>query len=77
MSAVVNFANILLVTFLYKSFACCLFVLTLVLFWCNNIGAKAGLKMLVKLTPNIPYTTVLYNSSIPCLIRPISNGMTI
>jgi hypothetical protein len=48
---VVNFTNILRAAFSYKSFAHSFFVLTLFIFWRKNIGAKAVLKMLVKLTP--------------------------
>jgi hypothetical protein len=49
----VNFTNILLAAFSYKSSLCSFYVLTIwvVNFWRKDFGAKAAHKMLVKLTP--------------------------
>ncbi len=53
----VNFTNILHAGFSYLSFEGSFLYLALrfVLFWHNNIGAKAACKMLVKLTPEYSY----------------------
>jgi hypothetical protein len=48
-----NFTNVLCAAFTYESFAhsflclCCRFVL----YWCKTVGAKAGRRMLIKLSP--------------------------
>jgi hypothetical protein len=71
LSPLVNFTNILRMTFSYKSFACSFLVLyfQFVLFWFANICAKAALKRLVKLTPYLSFTSLRICRVLPLVIH--------
>ncbi len=51
----VNFTNVIHAAFMYESCECSFFVLTFlfVLYWCKTFSAKAGRRLLVKLTPDV------------------------
>jgi hypothetical protein len=67
-SPVVNLTNILLEPYLYKSVLCSFSLVSFVIFWCKNIGAKAACKMLVKLTPVANFTNILQAAYAPIFL---------
>ncbi len=66
-----NFTNILRATFLYESFAGSFLYLhfRFELFWSNNIGAKAALRMLAKLAPGVNFINILLGAFQPVGLR--------